>query len=62
MRLLHGGVKIKDGRFAIPVLHLWHNQQSRVTEQDNYQRLLNRVDDVSCIRAVVGIEQYVPTE
>jgi glycosyltransferase involved in cell wall biosynthesis len=62
VRLLHSGVGIKDGRFAIPVLHLWHNQESRATEKDNYQRLLNRVADVTCIKADLGVEQYLVTD
>lgn len=29
VRLIHKGQKIKSGRFACPVLHLWHREESR---------------------------------
>lgn len=58
VRLLHSGVKIKDGRFAIPVLHLWHNESSRVNERGNWDRLIKRVDDVNLVKAISGIDQY----
>ncbi|MCK5877907.1 MAG: glycosyltransferase family 2 protein [Candidatus Marithrix sp.] len=36
VRLLRSGVHRKNGRFAIPVLHLWHNEEQR--NPDNWQR------------------------
>ncbi|RKZ79741.1 MAG: glycosyl transferase family 2 [Candidatus Parabeggiatoa sp. nov. 1] len=39
VRLLHSGVRRKEGRFAVPVLHLWHPEQDRSQEQENRQRL-----------------------
>jgi len=59
VRLLHNNIRIKDGRFAIPVLHLWHNQASRNQEQHNWQQLLARVNDTSFTQAVVGVDQYL---
>ncbi len=58
VRLLHAGIKIKDGRFAVPVYHLWHPLQERSQESKNLQRLLSRVKDLSCIRAHQGLDQY----
>ena len=60
IRLLHNGIKIKDGRFAIPVLHLWHKESDRGQEQSNYQRLMERLLDKSCIKSTVGIDKYLP--
>lgn len=58
IRLLHSGVKIKDGRFAAPVYHLWHKLNSRDNEVQNKQMLLER-EKSSIIKAVVGINQYL---
>lgn len=55
VRLLHYGVLIKDGRLAIPVLHLWHKYVSRDNEQSNYEELMKRVSDKTFIKAVRGI-------
>ncbi|MCE2705933.1 MAG: glycosyltransferase family 2 protein [Proteobacteria bacterium] len=59
IRLLHSGVKIKDGRFSVPVLHLWHKESERSREKSNKDKLLQRVDDVSFIQAQSGISQYL---
>jgi glycosyltransferase involved in cell wall biosynthesis len=59
IRLLHNNVKIKDGRFAIPVLHLWHKESSRVNESANYQRLMDRLQNKSCIQASDGLNKYL---
>jgi glycosyltransferase involved in cell wall biosynthesis len=57
IRLLHHGVKRKDGRFAVPVLHLWHPHNDRTEQQENYQRLLERLNNPSVIRAECGLVQ-----
>lgn len=59
IRLLHYGVKRKEGRFAVPVLHLWHNQNDRSKHDENYQRLLERLKDMQLIRAQLGVDQYI---
>lgn len=38
VRLLRHGVKFKDGRFAVPVLHLWHSENDRSSQADNWKR------------------------
>jgi len=38
-RLINSGVFRKEGRFAAPVLHLWHHNQHRGREAGNLQRL-----------------------
>ncbi|MCC2625722.1 MAG: glycosyl transferase family 2 [Burkholderiales bacterium] len=58
IRLLHNNVKIKDGRFAIPVLHLWHKESSRVNESANYARIMNRLQDKSFVLAQDGLDKY----
>ena len=59
IRLLHSGIKIKDGRFSIPVLHLWHKESDRLKERSNWDRLMQRLEDVNCIKASNGITQYL---
>jgi glycosyltransferase involved in cell wall biosynthesis len=39
LRLLHDGVRRKDGRFATGVLHLWHPPADRSALPDNERRL-----------------------
>jgi glycosyltransferase involved in cell wall biosynthesis len=39
IRLLHAGVKHKDGRFATGVFHLWHRENDRSRLAENVARL-----------------------
>lgn len=59
IRLLHHGFKIKNGRFAIPVLHLWHKISDRGRAGSNWDKLIKRVEDKSFIRAESGIDKYL---
>ncbi len=59
VRFLHHGVKIKDGRFAIPVLHLWHKNSDRGNERENMSRLLSRLNNKGVIVARTGVSQYL---
>lgn len=43
VRLFHHGVRRKEGRFAVPVFHLWHQEQDRTREAINYQYLVQRI-------------------
>jgi glycosyltransferase involved in cell wall biosynthesis len=58
IRLIHQGVKRKEGRFAAPVIHLWHRQNDRSRHDSNYQRLLERLNDRHFILAEQGVDQY----
>lgn len=57
VRLMRYGVLRKDGRYAIPVFHLWHPDNSCDREQINYQQL-QAVINSSDIRAEIGVSQY----
>lgn len=59
IRLIHYGIKRKEGRFAVPILHLWHKQNDRSEQQENYQRLMTRLAQTDFIRAENGISQYL---
>ena len=55
IRLIHNGIKRKEGRFALPVLHLWHPQNDRSEQLQNYHRLLERLHTKDFIRAEKGL-------
>lgn len=59
VRFLHNGIKIKDGRFAVPVLHLWHKNSDRDNEPENSTRLMERVNNSSFILALSGINTWI---
>ncbi len=59
IRLIHNGIKRKEGRFAVPVLHHWHPQNDQSRHQENYQRLMKRLQEKNLIRAGKGIKQYL---
>lgn len=55
-RLMRSGVLRKEGRFAVPVLHLWHKESDRGREAENRQRLQDVIDGRRPVRAAKGIE------
>ena len=59
IRLIHAGVKRKEGRFAVPVLHLWHSQNDKSRQELNYQRLMERLEQQDIILAKKGVSQYL---
>jgi glycosyltransferase involved in cell wall biosynthesis len=54
VRLLHAGVRRKDGRFATGVLHLWHPQNDRSQFAANRARL-DEVIGGTRVRALRGL-------
>ena len=40
IRLINAGVRVKSGRFATAVLHLWHQERARDDAEQNRQRAL----------------------
>jgi glycosyltransferase involved in cell wall biosynthesis len=58
VRLIRKGISRKDGRFMLSVLHLWHPQNSRNNEQNNYQKLEKTLHS-SHIKAKLGVNQYI---
>jgi glycosyltransferase involved in cell wall biosynthesis len=59
VRLIRGGVLRKDGRYAVPVLHLWHAESPRDNEAANRERLQAVLDKQRPLRAVLGMDQYL---
>jgi glycosyltransferase involved in cell wall biosynthesis len=60
IRLIHHGIQRKEGRFATPVLHLWHHPNDRSQHDDNYKRLIQRLETPDFIRCERGVNQYLP--
>ena len=56
VRLLHAGVRRKDGAFATGVLHLWHPDADRSRLADN-ERQLAHVIESRRVRAEQGIAE-----
>jgi len=59
IRLIHAGIERKEGRFAVPVLHLWHPHNDKSKQDINYQRLLDRLNSQDFILAKKGVSQYL---
>ncbi len=58
VRLMYNNVKRKEGRFAIPVFHLWHPEADRSLEYVNRQRLEQCLQSAK-IAVKVGVSQYL---
>ncbi|MCV6637505.1 glycosyltransferase family 2 protein [Candidatus Albibeggiatoa sp. nov. NOAA] len=58
VRLMHNQVKRKEGRFAVPVFHLWHPEADRSREQKNRQRLEQCLHSTQVV-ADSGVNQYL---
>ncbi|WP_374090384.1 glycosyltransferase family 2 protein [Methylomicrobium lacus] len=61
IRLIHAGIRRKEGRFAAPVLHLWHAQHDKSRQDINYQRLMERLARQELTVAERGVSQYLPS-
>lgn len=59
IRLIHAGVMRKEGRFAVPVLHLWHPHNDKSRQDMNYQRLMQRLERKDFKVAESGVMQYL---
>jgi glycosyltransferase involved in cell wall biosynthesis len=57
-RLLNAGRRRRASRWAVPVLHLWHDAQDRSRETANFARLQQTVR-ARAVRAARGIDQYL---
>lgn len=57
VRLVNAGVRRKEGAFATGVLHLWHRENTRAREGENWQRLQARIATHET-RATSGLERH----
>ncbi|USF87964.1 glycosyltransferase family 2 protein [Candidatus Endoriftia persephonae] len=58
-RLIVSGRYHKDGRFALPVLHLWHAENPRAMEAENRQRLEATLLGERSAYAEQGVSRYL---
>ncbi len=58
IRLLRSGIQRKEGRFALPVFHLWHPFCDRSQENKN-QRRLKQILQSQRVFAPKGLSQYL---
>ncbi len=58
IRLLRTGVKRKEGRFAIPVIHCWHEQHDRTQQKENLARLYDHLQS-QIVYCPLGLNQYL---
>lgn len=58
IRLMRKGVFRKDGQFAVPVLHLWHQENSRGKELENKHRLQDVLNGHRPIAAECGLSRH----
>lgn len=54
IRLIRAHIYRKSGKFAIPVIHLWHQQNNRQQEQINFN-LLKKMIESQRIHAKIGL-------
>lgn len=57
IRLLRAGIQRKEGRFQIPVMHLWHPENDRSRIHENWVLFKTR-DSSDELRAKIGLNQY----
>jgi glycosyltransferase involved in cell wall biosynthesis len=57
VRLINSGVKRKEGRFKVPVLHLWHKENPRDSERQNFS-LLQDIIASHRINAILGLTAH----
>lgn len=56
-RLIASGVRLKNGRLATNVYHLWHPENDRIAHSENWQRFQARISAHET-RAKLGLDQY----
>lgn len=57
VRMIRHGIYQKDGRYAVPVLHLWHPENDRSKQAENWARFETTLHGTHT-EARVGLKQY----
>lgn len=57
VRLINNGIKVKSGRFACPVLHLWHKEESRDGLSKNREYLQTAITEKR-VHALRGLSNH----
>ncbi|MDR3411828.1 MAG: glycosyltransferase [Formivibrio sp.] len=59
VRLIRQGLRVKDGRFSVQVLHLWHRENDRSQQPENWVRFEATLNGQHT-KAIQGVDQYHP--
>ncbi|MCU7843664.1 MAG: glycosyltransferase family 2 protein [Candidatus Thiodiazotropha sp. (ex Monitilora ramsayi)] len=59
VRLMGSGIIRKDGHFSVPVLHLWHRENTRELEPENLQRLNDVLRGERELVALSGVANHI---
>jgi glycosyltransferase involved in cell wall biosynthesis len=57
VRMIRHGMMMKDGRYAVPVFHLWHKENDRSRQAENWARFEKTLHGQHT-QAVIGLNQY----
>ena len=57
VRLLHAGLHRISGRFAVTVVHLWHNTNKNTLQKENWDRLKETLGG-DRQRAILGLDKH----
>lgn len=57
VRLIRSGIKRKEGRFKVPVIHLWHAENDQSQREKNHKQL-SQILQADHIWAKIGVDQY----
>lgn len=58
IRLIRAGTHHKNGRFSVPLFHLWHRENDRGNLEENRKRLEAALH-ATHTRALLGVDQYL---
>jgi glycosyltransferase involved in cell wall biosynthesis len=59
VRLIRHGCTHKTGRFAVPVIHLWHREAARTATDENFSRMQAAQLGDTAIACAEGVRQYL---
>jgi len=57
-RLIAKGCLRKEGRYAVPLIHIWHKEQTRELEKENLRRLAETLAGRRGVRAEQGLDSH----
>ena len=55
VRLIRYGLHVKNGRFSVPVVHLWHRENDRSHQGENLNRFVSVLSNSHSFRATHGV-------
>jgi glycosyltransferase involved in cell wall biosynthesis len=59
VRIINNGIRVKNLRYAAPLLHLWHQEFPRDKASENYHRLKRTINEKR-LRPKIGLSTRLP--